>query len=243
VRWNGCGGVDAVGSRSRATAATYHKPKVSSGGVALPRDRRFQSQSHGMPAPPQPPPPQRSRGSATPPHRTAPAFSHRTATPQRCLPAQHVQFTLIRPLFRNFNQSLSDRVESNVVPFLAIAFGRPQTMVPTSCLPTSGLFLQGFCCQRFPISNPTLKKDNLIAWRGKKMKVVRHDNVFAYEPRSRIPPNRLQCLVAQIIGKPGHSVTSTYSCYNQSRPFGIDQNTFCRVSALGKFSFHICHPP
>src|SRR5208283_5526155 len=107
------------------------------------------------------------------------------------MPDECVQFTLKRPVFRSFDESVLDWIFPEIKPFLMITLAVAQLAVKEIFLPD---WL--FCRMRptasrvgMPEPNPLFqRRDGHDRGCAKKMKLIRHDDVAANQPASRLAP-------------------------------------------------------
>jgi hypothetical protein len=107
------------------------------------------------------------------------------------MPRQYIEFTLIRPVFRPFHQSILDRVLPEVEPLLMVTFSAAQLTVKKVSLPNR-LFRWTWPaagCLRTPKTNPLFqRRDRQFHGRAKKVQMIRHDDIASHQPMVGLAP-------------------------------------------------------
>ena len=89
------------------------------------------------------------------------------------------------PIFRSCDQSCSNRILENVIPFLTVVFIAAQLRIPKVALPNWVLNRSWpvFGRDIFPVTNPLLQRFRRHRCRrAKEMNVVRHDHISTNKP-------------------------------------------------------------
>ena len=132
----------------------------------------------------------------------------------RCImPSKIVQFTLIRPVIRSFNQFRSQGVVTNVFPFLGIALPFPQLAVEKIFLPDWFFYRTRPvpCNCGSPSKHPITKRSfRNSCWGTEQVQMVGHQYVSAHKPRIGFLPRVHNELVDILVGQ------------QRSSPFGAD---------------------
>jgi len=107
------------------------------------------------------------------------------------MPLQHIQFTLIRPVFPPHNRACFDRVFQHIKPLLTIAF-------TTAKLPVEKILLPDWfpdrarptaCHVSTPEFHPSTEwRYRNMHRRSEKMEVVGHNDITPYQPVIRFAP-------------------------------------------------------
>ncbi len=101
------------------------------------------------------------------------------------MPGERIEFTLKRPVFRLFDESVLDRIFPKIKPFLAIAFAVTQLAIKKILLP-DWLFRRIRPVARHvspPELNPLFeRRDWHHCGRAEKMNVIWHDNIASHQP-------------------------------------------------------------
>lgn len=138
--------------------------------------------------------------------------------PQSCSsPRENIQSALIRPFVGHLDQSSAHRVFADIMPFFGIVFAPPQASVPEIALPCAGLRQMQTTEFSFPVGCPLLKCETQIARRTKKMKVIRHQNVFSHQPRVGLPPKGAESVLNMLLRQPRFTVLGANGQKNNRR--------------------------
>ena len=107
------------------------------------------------------------------------------------MPRQYIEFTLIRPVFRPFHQTILDWIFPEIKPLLMITLAVPQLPVKKIALPNR-LFRwmrPAAGCLRTPKTNPLFqRRDRQFRGRAEKMQMIRHDNIASHQPMVGLVP-------------------------------------------------------
>lgn len=117
-------------------------------------------------------------------------------------PTHLMHTTEVWPIFGTRHQPSPHWVFANVLPLLRITFTIAQSMMKSTRLKSSCLWMH-FGKAVFPKSNPTLDGKFQIFRRAKKMQVVGHEKVIADQPCGcRVLPDVMQRALNRSPGQP-----------------------------------------
>ena len=100
--------------------------------------------------------------------------------------------SLIRPIVRPRNQVLSNRIVSDVFPFLRVLIPVADPVVPVVRLPTAVTYSTAPTELRFPVPDPSVEFEFGLAERAEQMEMVGHDDVPADTPSLSFAPDGVQ---------------------------------------------------
>ena len=116
------------------------------------------------------------------------------------VPWQDVQLTGVGPLLRGADQSVADRVASDIVPLGGKILSPPQLAVPHIILPDR-LFVGPRPASGnpgFPESRPAPERHLRVAGSTEQMKMIREEDVGPHDPGSRLHPAPEQEFVSSV---------------------------------------------
>ena len=107
-------------------------------------------------------------------------------------PTDFMHAAKVRPVFRSFHQFVPDRIFSDVLPFLRVAFAIAQAMMKAACLKSSRVGMRlGEAV--FPKCDPAFDGEIQIARRTEQVQMVGQKQIITDEPGgSLVFPNLMQ---------------------------------------------------
>ena len=112
----------------------------------------------------------------------------------------------VGPFVGTFDQSQSNRILKHILPFFLIITRFAQPVVERIPLPFPVLIKMRAAKLPLPERKPSFNSEPQFSRGAKEMKMIRHQQVIADEPRIRFAPDFFKRSLHGFLSQPGHAI-------------------------------------